>query len=228
MRSRTIVLLLALGALASAAPDRAPAQVPQPQRLPPTVTIDTMNAVTVQNQRKVPVAVYMEYGQFDRRLGVVQPMDVATLPLPGWAVRGRLKVQLFVSPFDEPNDLSTQVFSLRAPARIGLVVPPRGGMPTPPDTMMEVIAPEELAEATVTVDNARDRAVTVYARQGRFDVRLGKVPAGSRATLRFPRSVVLPGDDVVLFVHPEGGVDLSSQTFRIKRGEHIGLRVPGA
>lgn len=224
MRSRMVVLALGVGTLAGA----LPAQVPQPQRLPPTVTVDTLNAVTVQNNRGVPVTVYLEHGPFDRRLGVVQPFDMKALSLPGWAVRGRLRVQLFVHPEGEANDLSTQVFSLEPPARIAMVVPPRGGMPTPPDTMTEMIPPEEMANATLTVDNARDRRVIVYARQGRFDVRLGEVAAKGRATLRFPKAVLLPSDEIVLFVHPEGGFDLSSQTLRVKKGEHIGLRVPAS
>ena len=137
-------------------------------------------------------------------------------------------MQLFVHPEGEVADLSTQVFSLRPPGRIGMIVPPAGGMEAPRDTMMEFIPPEEMANATLTVDNPRDRRVTVYARQGMFDVRLGEVAAQSRATLRFPKSVLLPSDAVVLFVHPEGGRDLSSQRVRVKRGEHIGLRVPAA
>ena len=222
MRQRMIALAVALGALAGA----AAAQVPQPQRLPPTVTIDTLNAVTVQNQRKVPVTVYLESGRFDRRLGVVPALDVATLPLPGWAVRGQARVQLFVHPEGEVRDLSTQVFSLRAPARIALIVPPWGEMSPAPDTMMAVIPPEVLEEATVTVDNPRAKPVTVFARQGRFDVRLGRVPAGERVTLQFPRSVVIPGGAIELFVRPDGGLDLSSETLKIRKGQHIGLRVP--
>jgi hypothetical protein len=224
MRPLVVVLALGLGALARA----APAQVPQPQRLPPTLTIDTLNAVTVQNQRKVPVTVYLEVGAFDRRLGVVQPTDVATLPLPGWVVRGHPRVRLFVHPEGEARDLSTQVFSLRAPVRIAMVVPAWGEMPASVDTMTAVIPPEQLAEATVTVDNARAKAVTVFARQGRFDVRLGRVEAGGRATLRFPKSVILPGNGIELFVRPDGALDLSSQVLTIRRGQHIGLRVPAS
>jgi hypothetical protein len=221
MRSQITALVLGLGALARV----ATAQVPQ--RLPPTVTADTVNAVTVHNQRNVPVTVYVEFGQFDRRLGVVQPYDAATLRLPAWAVQGRARIQLFVHPEGEVDDLGTQQFALRPPGRIALVVPPRGRMPeTSPDTMMVMIPPEDLAEATLTVDNPRDRPVTVYAEHGTIDVRLGQVPARGRATLRFPRSVVLPNESIRIFVHPAGGRDLSSEFLKIQRGQHLALRVP--
>jgi hypothetical protein len=221
MRSQITALLLGLGTVASVATAQ------DPQRLPPTVTADTVNAVTVHNQRNVPVTVYVEFGQFDRRLGVVQPYDAATLRLPAWAVRGRARVQLFVHPEGEADDLGTQQFALRPPGRLALVVPPRGRMPAASaDTMMAIIPAEDLAEATLTVDNPRDRPVTVYAEHGTIDVRLGQVPARGRATLRFPRSVVLPNESIRIFIHPTGGRDLSSELLKIQRGEHLALRVP--
>lgn len=222
MRSRMAALALGLATLASVAPAQ------DTTKLPPTVIADTLNVLTVQNQRNVPVTVYMEYGRFDRRLGEVQPFDVARLPLPEWAVRSRTRIQLFVHPEGEGGrDLATHHFSLRAPARLALRVPPRGGSEPPPtDTMTEVIPPEQLAEATLTVDNARDKTVTVYAKQGPFDVRLGQVPAGGRETLRFPKSIVHPGEFIQIFVHPDGEMDLASERLKIERGKHLGLRVP--
>ena len=221
MRWPMAALALGLATLASVAPAQ------DTTRLPPTVIADTLNVLTVQNQRKVPVTVYMEYGRFDRRLGVVPPFDVARLPLPEWAVRSRTRIQLFVHPEGEGRDLATHHFALRPPARLALRVPPRGGTePAPTDTMTEVIPPEDLAEATLTVDNARDKTVTVYAQQNRFDVRLGQVPAGGRVTLRFPKSIVHPGEFIQIFVHPDGEMDLASERLKIDRGKHLGLRVP--
>lgn len=224
MKTLMAAFVLGLGSLARV----APAQEPQPQRLPPTVTTDAnANSVTVQNQRQVPVTVYMEYGTFDRRLGVVPPFQTAVLALPKWAVQGRSQVQLFAHPEGSASDLSSQLFALRAPARIGMVIPPHGGMPpSPPDTMMAMIPDEAIADATLTVDNPRDVAVTVYAQQGQWDARLGQVSPRSRATLRFPKSVVGPARSLTVLVHPEGGLDLASETLRVKRGEHLGLRVP--
>lgn len=92
--------------------------------------------------------------------------------------------------------------------------------------MMEVIPPEELADATLTVDNPRAEPVTVFADQGPFDVRLGQVPAHSRVTLRFPKSVIAPDESIRIFVHPEGGFDLASETLDVRPAQHLGLRVP--
>ena len=110
-----------------------------------------------------------------------------------------------------------------------MVVPRSGDMRLPPprDTMTAVIPPEDLADATLTVDNPRSEPVTVLAEQdGSIDVRLGEVPAHARATLRFPKSVVLPDGSIRVFVHPEGGSDLASETLQVRQGEHLGLRVP--
>lgn len=204
----------------------AQAQAPKLQPLPPSVTIDTMNAVTVQNDRKVPVTVYLERGQFDQRLGEVPAQRTAVLPIPGWAVREHLAVKIAAHPEGADEDLETQTISLMAPARLGMVIPATGDMPTPSDTMSEVIPPEELADATLTVDNPRDEAVTVYAEHGLFDVRLGRVPPHGRVTLPFPKSVVLPTNTLEIFVHPDGGFDLASEKLTVKPGAHLGLRVP--
>jgi hypothetical protein len=217
-------LMLALAALGS------PASAQLAKASAPTVPSDTFaNTVTVQNTRKVPVTIFLEWGQFDRRLGVVAPFETATLALPAWVVRGHETVRLFAHPEGDPEDLSTEEFSLESPGRIAMVVAPPGGLPdtpTPTDTMSAVIPPEELADATLTVDNARNKPVTVFAEQGEFDVRLGQVPAHSRMTLRFPKSVVRSDESIELFVQPQGEADLASETMTVRKGDHLGLRVP--
>jgi hypothetical protein len=204
-----------------------PATAQAAPRLARVAMSDTSaNTVTVQNDRNVPVTVYMEYGQFDRRLGIVPKSQTATLPLPAWAVRGRTRIQLFAHAEGDVDDLETRQFSLESPARMAMTIPARGGVSLPTDTMMAVIPQEELADATLTVDNPRSKPVTVFAEQGPFDARLGRVPANSRVTLRFPKSVVFPDETILVFVHPEGGLDLSSETLKVRSGEHLGLRVP--
>ena len=227
MRPRIAALVIGLGTLVRASGAQQPPQ--QPPRLPPVRTTDSsVNALTVQNERKVPVTIYVDYGPFDRRLGVVPPFNTVTLPLPAWAVQGRTRVQLFAHPEGEADDLATRAFTLSPPGRIAMVIPARGTMPPPlpGDTMTAVLTPEELAEATLTVDNPRATAVTIFADPGPYAVRLGRVPARSRATLRFPQSVVLPDRSVRIFVDPDGGADLGSQLLHIRKGEHLGLRVP--
>jgi hypothetical protein len=220
--AKVAIVALGLTMLAGA----APAQVGQ--RLAASVTTDTsVNTVTVQNDRKVPVTVYMDWGPFDRRLGTVGPLGTATLPLPAWAVAARERIQLFAHPEGQVDDLATEELSLQPPARLGMIVPSWGDMqPAPTDTMMQVIPPDELADATLTVDNPRATAVTVFAENGPFDIRLGQVPAHGRVTLRFPQSAVAPDESIQVFVHPEGGVDLASGTLEVRPGQHLGLRVP--
>jgi hypothetical protein len=221
MKTHIAAIALCLTALGGVA------QAQTPRRLPPSVTADTAtDFVTVQNDRKVPVVVYLDWGEFDRRLGTVPAHQTARLPLPAWAVKGRDSVQVFVHPEGEVEDLASQTVALRPPGRLGVVVPPEGGFPAPIDTMMAVIPPDEVADATLTVDNPRGVPVTVFVEQGDFDVRLGQVPAHARATLRFPKSVVFPDETVQIFVHPEGGLDLASESLQVRRGEHLGLRVP--
>lgn len=183
--------------------------------------------VEVQNNRRVPVTVYLEYGQFDRRLGTVPAMSTAVLAMPDWVVR-QDRVQLFVHPEGE-LELATQEFRVHPGATIGLLVPASGNMPRSTeatDTMSAALLPEELAETTLTVDNPRSVDVIVYASLPPFDIRLGRVPARSRATLQFPKAAIRADQSVVILVHPVRGQDLESQTLRVRWGEHLGLRVP--
>lgn len=222
---KAIVVVASLGILAS--PKVASGQIPQ--QLPPAVITDTStNSVTVQNNRKAPVSIYLKTGTFDRRLGVVPPMEIRTLPLPAWAVTGFTTVRLVAHPEDQVEDLGTEYIRLRPPGRVGMIVktPQEVVAPPPKDTMMEIIPPEELANATLTVDNPRDVPVTVFASAGLYDVRLGQVPAKQRATLRFPKSVVSPFRSIQVFVRPQNGRDLGTEEIRVKEGEHLALRVP--
>ena len=71
------------------------ASAQEPQRLPASVATAAMaSAVDVQNHRAVPVAVYIEFGQFDRRIGVVEAQGAKTLSLPRWALAGHSTVRL--------------------------------------------------------------------------------------------------------------------------------------
>jgi hypothetical protein len=222
MRTQIATLALSLATLASA----APAQVAERSQSA-ALTETSANTVTVENDRKVAVTIYMEYGDFDRRLGIVPAMQTATLPLPAWAVNGFDQIQLFAHPEGEAEDLATQYFTPKAPARIGMIIPPTGNMSSSSsETMTAVIPPEELADATLTVDNPRATPVTVFAEQGPFDVRLGQVPAGGRVTLLFPKAAMLPDQTIQIFVHPERGFDLASASLHVHRGAHLGLTVP--
>lgn len=194
-----------------------------PTRLPAARVIgDTMNIVTVQNDRASAVTVYMENGAFDRRIGVVDPGKTATLPLPVWAVTGRSTLKLFARADGESGDLTTQSFELRGANRIGLLVPPSGGI-ADCDSMPVTLTAEELASTTLTVENQRTKPMTVFAEQGNYSIRLGDVKAGDKVTLRFPKSIIRNDNTIRVFVRPAGSIDLSTRALALKTGDHIAM-----
>ena len=65
----------------------------------------------------------------------------------------------------------------------------------------------------------------MYLDRGEFDVRLGTVgPQGTR-TLELP-SFLREGENVMVFVHPEGGTDLATPGFTVKKGKNLDILVP--
>ncbi|MGW8268655.1 MAG: hypothetical protein ACWGSQ_19980 [Longimicrobiales bacterium] len=78
---------------------------------------------------------------------------------------------------------------------------------------------------TLTVDNTRDVPVMVYLERGPFDIRLGQVPAHGQETLMLPRTME-DGEQIQVFVHPEGGVDLASDELTVKLGGTMVVTVP--
>lgn len=221
MRTLTMTLL-GLASISTV----AAAQDPQPPRRLPTATVpgDAANVLTVQNDRATAVTVYSKAGRFDRRLGVVAAGQVARIALPVWATTGANTLQVFARADGEDNDLVAQSFPLRGANRFGLLVPPRGGV-TPSNDIVVTMNADQLASTTVTVNNDRDRAVTVFAEQGLYSVRLGEVKAGTQATLKVPASLLSRENTMRVFVRPTGGPDLATQTLTFKKGEHIGVRV---
>ncbi|MEP7382866.1 MAG: hypothetical protein ABI910_14345 [Gemmatimonadota bacterium] len=183
--------------------------------------------VLVQNDRTVPITVYLEAGEFDVRVGRVGAMKTATLPLPNSFVR-RGDVQLFVHP-DGELDLASQSFQVHSGMQLGLIVQ-RGAYPVmaaaPSDTMSAVLPAADMKEATITVENPRRDDVTVFLEQGDFDVRLGSVHAKSTKTLKLPAGWADSHSDVEIFVHPEHGEDLASETLALSPHSHLGLHVP--
>ena len=80
-----------------------------------------MTLVVVQNQRKVPVAVYLERGSEDIRLGVVDALAETTFRVPDYVVGD---VQFFVDPRSGLEE-STDYVNLEAGEHIGVIVPAR-------------------------------------------------------------------------------------------------------
>lgn len=194
----------------------------------PMAPASARSTIQVQNDRSVPVTVFIERGDFDVRLGRVDAMRTSTLALPAWVVMGNAKIELFVHP-DGENDLASQSFDVQPGAQLAMIVQPGdypAWTPAPDDTMSTVLDRADRNATTVTVENPRKEDVTVYVEQGDFDLRLGVVHAGQTRTLRFPEGIAGERQSVELFVTPEHGFDLSSQPMEISRGAHLGLKVP--
>lgn len=183
--------------------------------------------VRVQNDKKVPVTVFIDRGEFDVRVGVVGPMQTATLKLPSWVVNGGSDVQLFVQP-EGGNDLESQDFPVHPGVQLGVLVPSGDRLWSSEPAaakMTAVIPPNELSATTLTVENERPVSVVMYVDQGDFDVRLGTVAANSTATLTLPQWIVSRRESVEIFAHPVNGQDLESTRLDLRKGEHLGLRV---
>ena len=80
--------------------------------------------------------------------------------------------------------------------------------------------------ATLTVQNNRNVPVTVFVEQGELDVRVGMVPALRTSTLALPSWVTEDRNELQVFVHPEGGIDLNAEVMAVKPGAHLALEVP--
>lgn len=214
--------LLALGLVTLTSVAAAQGTQP-PTRLPAARVLgDTTNIVTVQNDRASAVTVYMENGAFDRRIGVVAAGKTVTLPLPAWAVNGRTTLKLFARADGEAGDLTTQSFDLKGVKRIGMLIPPSGGI-ADCDSIPVTLSPDELASTTLTIDNQRDKPMTVYAEQGNYSIRLGDVKAGEKATLRFPKSIIRKDNTIRVFARPAGSLDLSTRALALRSGDHIAM-----
>jgi hypothetical protein len=184
---------------------------------------DMTATVTVDNTRPVPVVVYMDHGPFDTRLGTVAPHTRATLHLPSYLAEGET-VQVFVHPEGE-EDLASQDVTVNRGQNIDIYVPTNDAGYVPPPPPEEIPNPGP-GTTTVTVDNERNQPVTVFLEQGAFDNRIGTVAANQQKTLVIPAFLTRDAPDIEIFVHPEGGLDLASQTFDLRADAHLLVKVP--
>ena len=212
--SRAFVTALGFASLAALVP---------PAHASAQMSKDQTATVTVDNTRKVPVVVYMDHGPFDTRLGTVAPHTKATLQLPPYLADGET-VQVFVHP-EGGEDLASQDVTVNKGQNIDILVPTNdeGYIPPPPREQIPNPGP---GTTTVTVQNERNEMVTVFLEQGAFDSRIGTVAAHQEKTLMIPADLTRDAPDVEIFVHPEGGLDLASQTFDLKPDAHLLVKVP--
>lgn len=181
--------------------------------------------VTVDNTRDVPVVVYLERGQFDRRLGMVGARSTGVLPLPGWLENGE-KIRFTVHP-EGQFDLTTEdQHKVRVGHSIYLFVPRNDvGFVASRTPAPATIPNPGVDAATVTVDNARSHPVVVFLENGDFDTRIGTVGPHSDETFSLPKALTEDRPTVDIFVHVEGGQDLHSETFAIAKRAHLMVKV---
>jgi len=70
---------------------------PPPPRTIPNPGKET-TTVTVQNNRAVPVTVYIDHGEFDTRIGEIPANQQSTLGIPEWVVRRQTTAQFILTP----------------------------------------------------------------------------------------------------------------------------------
>jgi hypothetical protein len=202
---------LALGTLVTPGPVSA---VGPPAKHAPTVT--------VQNNRPVPVDVYVERGDLDMRVGTVNAEQEGVLPLPAWLENGE-SVRIVVHPkrgidLESPDVRIPRTGTLPVLVPLndtGYFPPPRDVIPTPgPDA------------TTLTVENSRDEPVDVYVERGEFDTHLGTVEPVHFRTFDLPPSLAREEADVQVFVRPRSGFELSSPFFLLTPHAHLEVKVP--
>lgn len=183
----------------------------------------TVTRIAVDNTRDVPLVVYLDREPLDVRLGSVKPHTTGLLPLPDYLADGQA-VQILVHP-EGGEDLASQDVTIHRGETLNVLVPTNevGYLPPPPP---EVIPNPGVGATTVTVQNLRNQPVMVFVERGEFDVRVGTAPANQETTLALPEYLARDRDDIEIFVHPEHGMDLNSQTFQLKPGAHLLVKVP--
>lgn len=178
--------------------------------------------VLVQNNRSVPVVVYLEEGDFDTRLGTVSPMREAHLSLPRRLGRDD-DVRIVVHP-EVGRDLESGDIAPPGSARQLAVLVPRGQeafAPPPPERI-----PNPGPVTTLTVENTRAEAVKVVVEKGDFDTDVGTVEPFGVHTFDLPASLAREPADVQIFLVPRSGVEMASHFFTLRPHAHLGVKVP--
>jgi hypothetical protein len=196
-----------------------------PTRLPvATVVGESGKSVTVQNDRKTPVTLYLDAGRVDRAIGTVAAGATSTLPLPDWAVRGQKTVRMVARVDRDAKAIASYAVPLGEDRRYGLLIPPAEGLPLG-DSMFVSLPVGAANTATVTIENQRDRSVTVYAEQGLMFMRLGEVDAKRSETLRVPESLTASKTPIRIFARLGGAAAVATQGLRVRQGDRLAIIV---
>jgi hypothetical protein len=172
------------------------------------------NTVTVLNNLTTPVTIFLDYGDYDRRVGTIPAGGTATLPLPEFALKELPTLQLYAK-VEQGFALETHGFRVEPNMKVGWVVTKDLPTKAAGDTIKVKPPAPALAKASLAVSNERDAMVTLYAE----DVKLGFVPAHGKASIGIPEGVIAAGK-VKVTAHPEGGADLAPQELDVA-GESV-------
>ncbi len=222
MRYSTIMAAAFVG-LASVAGAQDTTQAPT--RLPSAkVTAEAGKAVTVQNDRTEAIRFFVEAGKAETMLGLVAPNSTTELQLPAWTVKGRRSIAVLAVAEASAKVIARYEVPVVPGQMMGLLVPPADGLPAG-DSLLIALPKGIGSAATVTIENERAQPVTIFAEQGLRFVRLGEVAARQQGTLALPKSVLSGKDGVRIFARPVGAADRSTQSLKLKEGDHIAVIV---
>ena len=185
---------------------------------------DLPTTVAVDNARAVPLVVYLERGAYDQRIGTVPAHTRRSLPLPIELLDGE-KISITVHP-EEGQDLTTpEPLTVHRGQALDVYVPTNdvGWVPAKEET----IPNPGIEGPTLTVENPSSHAVVVFLDRGEFDTRLTTVGAHETKTIPVPRSVTGDSQQIAVFAHIEGGMDLGSTDFDLEPSAHLLLKIPG-
>jgi len=200
-----------IGTLAAPAPAFAAAP---PPKVPATIT--------VQNDRPVPIDVYLQSGYFDTKIGSVAADGLTVLHIPRYL--DGTDAQIFVRP-QIGLELETPEVALPTHGTLDILVPDNDvGYVVQPN--QDAIPNPGVNTTTLTVRNPRDDAVKVVIERGDFDTTIGTVPADHVRTFDLPASLTREPQDVKIFVVPTDGLELMSQYFMLRPRAHLEVKVP--
>lgn len=222
MRYSTFMVAAFVG-LASVAGAQDTTQAPT--RLPSSkVTAEVSKIVTVQNDRGEAVRFFIEAGKAETMLGLVAPNSTSDLQVPTWTMKGKRTLSVLAVAEASSQVIARYEVPVVAGQMMGLLVPPAAGLPST-DNLLITLPDGIGSAATVTVDNARQQPVTVFAEQGLRFVKLGEVAANQQGTLALPKALLSGKDGVRIFARPIGAAERSTQALKLKEGDHIAVIV---
>jgi hypothetical protein len=178
----------------------------------------------VQNNRDVPVDVYLDTSPVDMHVGTIAPFQSAMMTIPSWVVRKEGTLDVVAIP-EGQIPLKGRAELQEGGPNFALVVPPTEDqdVKVSAPSLAELLYPQDMTGATVTVRNDGHHKADVFVQAGAFDSKLGVVPGNSVMTFRVPDHFVGMSSEVVVAPH-EGSV-LTSQAVHLDEGHHVSVTV---